>query len=397
MQTEKLDVSLPEHEYILRAKQEWEHTFDAVTDLIFIVDRDRTIIRANRAMVNRCGLAAQELVGRKCYEVMHGTTCPPEYCTHDRVFESGEPQTIEFDTEHLHGIFEAFASPIRNAEGHVTASVHVARDVTEKRRSEKLLAAQQQQLESFNRDLEARIAKAVAELRKKDDLIMQQSRLSAMGTLVNGIAHHWRQPLNNIGLIVQSLQLAFKSNSLSVEELDAEIADTMEILQQISDTVDDFRNFFHYEDEPRRFSVNDAVSRAINFVTPSLKSKGIKLVTDGQQDIQVVGYANEYAQALINIIVNARDALSESRVAKPLISIRISGENGRSLVTVLDNGGGIHEDDLPKVFDPYFTTKGSVKGTGISLYMSKMIIEKNMNGRLSVRNVDGGAEFRIEV
>ncbi len=397
MLTENSEASLPEHEYILRAKQEWEHTFDAVTDLIFIVDRDRTIIRANRAMADRCGLTAQELVGRKCYEVMHGAAFHPQYCTHDRLFESGEPQTSEFETEQLHGIFEAFASPIRNAEGHITASVHVARDVTEKRRSEKLLAAQQKQLEYFNRDLEARIAETVAELRKKDDLIMQQCRLSAMGTLVNSIAHHWRQPLNNIGLIVQSLQLAFKSNDLSVEELDAEIADTMAILQQISDTIDDFRNFFHHEDEPRRFSVNDAVSRSINFVTPSLKNNGIRVVTDAQPDIQVVGYPNEYAQSLINIIVNARDALTESQVAKPEISIRISGENGRSLVTVLDNGGGIHEDDLPRVFDPYFTTKGPGKGTGISLYMSKMIIEKNMNGRLSVRNVDGGAEFRIEV
>ena len=397
MLTENPEASLAEHEYILRAKQEWECTFDAVTDLIFIIDRDQTIIRANRAMAKRCGLTAQEIVGRKCYEVMHGATCPPVDWTLDRVFESGEPQTIEFEAKPLNGIFETFMSPMRNAEGHIIASVLVARDVTDKRRSEKLLAAQQKQLEDFNRDLEARIDEDVAELRKKDTIIMQQCRLSAMGDLVNSIAHHWRQPLNNIGLIVQSLQLAFKSNDLSVEELDAEIADTMEILQHISDTIDDFRTFFHHEDEPRRFSVNDAVSRSINFVTPSLKSKGIKVVTDGQPDIQVVGYPNEYAQALINIIINARDALTASQVAKPEISISISGESGRSLVTVLDNGGGIHEDNLPKVFDPYFSTKGPAKGTGISLYMSKMIIEKNMNGRLSVRNVDGGAEFTIEV
>ncbi|MDD2272130.1 MAG: PAS domain-containing sensor histidine kinase [Desulfuromonadaceae bacterium] len=397
MLIEKPDVPLSEHEYILRAKQEWEHTFDAVTDLIFIIDLDHTIIRVNRAMAERCGLTAQELAGRKCFDVIHGATCYPAYCSHERLVESGEPQTIEFETEQLHGTFEAFVSPIRNDAGHIIASVHVARDVTEKRRSEQLVAAQQKQLEEFNKDLESRIAEAVAELRNKDSIIMQQCRLSAMGDLVNSIAHHWRQPLNNIGLIVQSLQLAYKSNDLTVDELDAEIADTMEILQQISDTIDDFRNFFHHEEEPCSFSVNEAVARSINFVMPSLNSKGIKVVTAGQADINVVGYPNEYAQALINIIVNARDALVESHVGKPVISISISGGDGRSSVTVLDNGGGIDEEDLPRVFDPYFTTKKSGKATGISLYMSKMIIEKNMNGCLAVRNVDGGAEFRIEV
>ncbi|MDD2580824.1 MAG: PAS domain-containing protein [Desulfuromonadaceae bacterium] len=397
MLTESSDVSPAAHEYILQAKQEWEHTFDAVTDLIFILDPDCTIIRANRAMAERCGLTPQELIGRKCFDVLHGITCPPEYCPHDRLLESGEPQTVEFETEQLHGIFEVFMSPMRNAEGRITASVHVARDVTEKRHNAKLLAAQQKQLESFNQDLESRITEAVAELRKKDDILIQQSRLTAMGDLINSIAHHWRQPLNSIGLIVQSLQLAFKSNDLSVEELDAEIADTMSILQQISDTIDDFRTFFNHEKEPHSFSVNDAVSRSINFVMPSLKNNGIKAVSDEQSDMCVVGYPNEYTQALLNIIINARDALMESQMPEPLISIRIFEEKGRSVVTVLDNGGGINEDALPRIFDPYFTTKEQGKGSGIGLYMAKMIIEKNMNGRLTARNVDGGAEFRIEV
>lgn len=397
MLPESSEVSRSEHEDILRAKREWEYTFDAVADLIFIIDRDCTITRVNRAMADRCGLTVQELVGLKCFNVLHVTDCNPLSCAHDRLLASGESQVTEFETEQLHGIFEDFMSPMLNAEGQVTGSIHVARDVTEKRRTEKLLAAQQQQLESFNHDLESRIAEAVAELRKKDVILMQQCRLSAMGTLVNSIAHHWRQPLNNIGLIVQSLQLAFKANDLSVEELDAEIANTMEILQQISDTIDDFRNFFHQEEEPSSFSVNDVVSRSINFVMPSLNSKGIKMFTDAQTDIVVLGYPNKYAQALLNIIINAMDAVIGSRVDEPVIRISISEENGRSIVTIADNGGGINEDILPMIFDPYFTTKGHGKGAGIGMYMSKMIIEKNMNGCLSVRNIDGGAEFRVEV
>jgi len=397
MLPENPDVSLSEHEYILRAKKEWEYTFDAVTDLIFIIDRDCTITRVNRAMAERCGLTVQELVGLKCFNVLHGTDCNPLYCSNDRLLASGEPQATEFETEQLHGIFEVLVSPMLDAEGQLTGSIHVARDVTEKRCTEKLLKTQQKQLESFNHELESSIAGAVAELRKKDAILMQQCRLSAMGTLVNSIAHRWRQPLNNIGLIVQSLQLAFKSNDLSVEELDAEVANTMEILQQISDTIDDFRSFFHHEEEPCSFSVNDAVFRSINFVVPSLNSKGIKIVTDAPSEIVVLGYPNKYAQALLNIIINAMDAVVGSQVDKPVIRISIFEDNGRSIVTIVDNGGGIDEDVLPRIFDPYFTTKGHGKGAGIGMYMSKMIIEKNMNGCLSVRNIDGGAEFRVEV
>jgi len=109
------------------------------------------------------------------------------------------------------------------------------------------------------------------------------------------------------------------------------------------------------------------------------------------------GYPNEYLQALLNIILNAKDALLGHEVSNPLINIRIYQERGRSVVTIRDNGGGIRGDIMPKIFDPYFTTKQQRKGAGIGLYMAKMIIEKKMHGSLSARNVDGGAEFRIEV
>lgn len=397
MPTEKNDVYLEEQDKIIRAKQEWEQTFDAVSDLIFIVDKKFTIIRANRAMSDRCGLAPEELVGHKCFELMHGTTSAPDGCPYAVLLESGRPQTTEFFVEKFNGTFEVTISPLFDSEGQIRASVHVARDVTEKKRNKELLAEQQKQLEEINSSLEYRIGKAVAEIRKKDDLLIQQSRLTAMGEMINSIAHHWRQPLNNIGLIVQNLQLAFKANDLTAEELDKDIADTMMVLQQISETIDNFRNFFNQDKESCHFSVNEAVSRSIDFVKPSLSSKGIKVVCDEQSDISVVGYPNEYAQALLNILVNAMDALLASHGERLLINVVISEENGRSVVTISDNGGGINEAVMQKIFDPYFTTKGQSKGTGIGLYMSKMIIEKNMSGSLSARNVDDGAEFRIEV
>jgi len=518
MPTERSEVSPEDQANIIRAKQEWEQTFDAVSDLIFILDPDCSIVRANRAMAERCGLTPMELVGCKCFDVIHDRSVP-DYCPHARLLKFREPQTLEFESDKLHGIFEVTMSPVVDAEGRVTASVHVARDVTEKRktenalqeieqsfsvfmrhlplavsikddrgrflfaneylkdlfhvenmigltaqdllppeaavktakddrealtqglglyrdvisdydgyelafdtykfpiprpdgtnllgaisldvtekrRHEELLELQQKQLEEINSSLESRISETVAELRNRDDVLIQESRLNAMGEMISTIAHQWRQPLNNIGLIVQSLRIAFKSNDLTEQELDEDIDDTMKVLQQISETIDDFRNFFSYEGESSSLFINELVSRAISFVKPSVTSKGIRIVLEEEPGVTAEGYPNEYVQALLNIILNARDALLDHQVDQPLMSIRIFRENGRSVVIVRDNGGGIPEDVLPKMFDPYFTTKQQGKGTGIGLYMSKMIIEKKMCGSLTARNVDGGAEFRIEV
>jgi PAS domain S-box-containing protein len=397
MPNEESTMSLEEQEKIIHAKQEWAHTFDAVSDLIFIVDNDLKFLRVNRAMAEYCGCRPEELVGRKCFEVIHGTKSACANCLHAKVIELGEPQTAEFTVEKSGEIFEVTTSPMFNTDGQITATVHVARDITEKRRHEELLAAQQKQLEEINNTLESRISEAVAEQRKKDDILIQQSRLTAMGEMISNIAHQRRQPLNNIGLIVQNLQLAFKSNDLLVEELDEGVAEIMKVLQQISETIDDFRNFFSHEEKPSSFIVNELVSRSLSFVEPSLKRKGILIELDEQPDIVVSGYPNEYMQAFLNVMLNARDALLDHQVSWPLISIRISGENGRSIVTVSDNGGGIREDILPKIFDPYFTTKHQSTGVGLGLYMAKMIIEKKMHGTLTARNLDGGAEFRIEV
>jgi len=218
-----------------------------------------------------------------------------------------------------------------------------------------------------------------------------------MGEMINNIAHQWRQPLNNIGLIVQNLQLSFESGELDAEELDKEISHAMDIIMHMSRTIDDFRNFFRHDKEMRSFAVNNVVARSIEFISATLASSNIKVSMSADENVTTTGYQNEYAQVLLNILANAREVLIDRSVANPEISIRVTSENGCSITTIRDNGGGVSEDILARIFDPYFTTKEPGKGTGIGLYMSKVIIEQNMNGRLTARNVDSGAEFRIEV
>jgi C4-dicarboxylate-specific signal transduction histidine kinase len=270
-------------------------------------------------------------------------------------------------------------------------------EVMERQLAQEDLAVKQQQLEALNSSLEIRVAEAVSDLRSKDQMLIQQGRLAAMGEMIHNIAHQWRQPLNNVGLIVQNLQLSFLEGSLSKDELDKDITSAMDHIVHMSRTIDDFRNFFSADKEKQSFVVNNAVTHALDFIGATLANCKIRSDVRSDGVVTAIGYQNEYAQVLLNILSNARDVLVERKIATPFIHITVTIENGRSVVTIRDNGGGIAENVLSRIFDPYFTTKEQGKGTGIGLYMSKAIIEQNMDGHLTARNVEDGAEFRIEV
>jgi len=245
--------------------------------------------------------------------------------------------------------------------------------------------------------LEARVTEAVADLRRKDQLLIQQSRLAAMGEMIGNIAHQWRQPLNNVALIIQDMQIQFKAGRLTHAEMDSDIHEAMQVLLYMSQTINDFSTFFRVDKEKRKFTISSTLHRAMELLTPSMKSHNVKVKIESNNEVTAIGYQNEYAQALLNIISNSCHAAKERKVPHPHITIRVSRENEHSVLYVRDNCGGIPDDILPRIFDPYFTTRGSDRGAGIGLYMSKMIIEQNMNGSLTVCNVDDGAEFRIEV
>ena len=267
-------------------------------------------------------------------------------------------------------------------------------EIAERQVAQENLAVKQLQLEALNLTLEERIEEAVKELRQKDQALIQQNRLAAMGEMINNIAHQWRQPLNLISLIVQGLN---ECKSLSQAELDHDVERIMGIIMHMSQTIDDFRYFFRQDKEKTHFNANQAVAKAVEFIRPSMIDKDISISIAEQPDVDIFGYSNEYAQVLLNIFSNAKDVLVERNVAAPRIDISISRTDDRSVVTITDNGGGIKTDVMPRIFDPYFTTKEKTQGTGIGLYMSKIIIEQNMGGSLTAKNVEGGVEFRIEV
>ena len=252
-------------------------------------------------------------------------------------------------------------------------------------------------LTQLTRTLEQRVTEEIAKGREKDHLLIQQAKLASMGEMIGNIAHQWRQPLNNIGLLIQDLKNAHEFGDLDKEYLNVSIDKAMAIIQSMSVTIDDFRYYFAPQKEPQKFSVAESVIKAISFVDTSFKNSGIDIELDIKDDMTFEGFPNEYSQVLLNLLNNAKDALIERGVKQPKITIRLFRENNGAVLTIRDNGGGIPEDIMDKIFEPYFSTKQQDKGTGIGLYMSKMIIENKGNGKLTAKNTEDGAEFTLEI
>ncbi|WP_246545396.1 hybrid sensor histidine kinase/response regulator [Pelotalea chapellei] len=249
----------------------------------------------------------------------------------------------------------------------------------------------------LNEELEQRVEDSVKEMRQKDEILIYQGRQAAMGEMINNIAHQWRQPLNTLGLLAQELNMTRQMGDLNKDFVDANVKKTLEIIHQMSKTIDDFRNFFKPDKEKTDFKVFDAINKAVSMLEGSFKAAQIRTEIQQTGDRVISGYPGDLIQALLIILNNAKDALINRKTDNPVISISLFTESNRTVVSITDNAGGIPKEIINRIFDPYFTTKGPEQGTGIGLFMCKTIIEKNMNGMLSVRNVKDGAQFRIEV
>jgi hypothetical protein len=239
--------------------------------------------------------------------------------------------------------------------------------------------------------------RAEEDIRLRELMIMQQSRQAALGDMIGNIAHHWRQPLNAVGLIIQELLMSSESGGLNADHVKESVDNAMRIIFSMSQTLNNFRNFYAPDKEKIRFNLNRVIAETVSFIEESLKEDRITIDVKSAGDPLVEGYPNEYSQVLLNILFNAREALSERFNGSARITVSSFTEEGKGVVTISDNGGGIKQDIMERIFEPYFTTKDNGKGTGLGLFMAKTVIEKNMGGRLTARNVAGGAEFRIEI
>ena len=259
------------------------------------------------------------------------------------------------------------------------------REVTEKTKK----------LEELNENLQHDIQKQLSEIRQKDGLLLEQAKQVSIGEMIGNIAHQWRQPLNALGLILQKIPILHKRNKLDMTTLDNTVEKGMVLINKMSATIDDFRYFFQEHKESNTFRLIDTVENCHALLSTILEHEKITFQVNIDDDIVINGHANELSQVLLNIINNAKDALTEMSVPDALISVSANLENDKVVIEIVDNAGGIPENIISKIFEPYFTTKEEGKGTGIGLFMSKRIIEESMQGRLTINNTERGARFSI--
>lgn len=402
LQVHQIELELQNAE-LRQARDETEKTLQMFTDLYDFapvgyctLDRSGIVLAANLSLTSMVGMSRSHLIGRSIGLSVADESQAVLAGFLGDIFASRGRGSCELELlsekDNTHFVrLDAFAC-MSGQECNVAVI-----DITGRRNAEIQLKIKKQQLEEFNSSLEEKIAMAVEDLRLKDQMLILQDRRAVMGEMINYIAHQWRQPLNLLGLYIQELLFSHDEGEFSRELLADNVGKGMKLIQQMSRTIDDFSNFFRPDKHAVTFSINHAIAETVSLIDKSFLEQGIAIELHHEGSPTANGYPNEYAQVLINILANARDAFVGQNRDDNRISIRTRAEGGRSVVTISDNAGGIADEIIDRLFDPYVTTKTSDKGSGIGLFMSRTIIERSMGGRLSVRNIDSGAEFRIEV
>lgn len=263
------------------------------------------------------------------------------------------------------------------------------------------------ELEETNHTLEDRIKEEIDKNRTKDQKLFQQSRLAQMGEMLSMIAHQWRQPLGSIAATVSNIEVKLQLDKydLKTDEgadacktfLGTKLNNIDSYVQTLSTTIDDFRNFYNPHKERKVTNINDPIKKALDIILASMKTQGIEVVESYESKYELSLAEGELMQVFLNIFKNAQDNFKEKNITPAEVTIRTRDIAKGIQVEISDNGGGIPEDIIMKIFDPYFSTKDEKNGTGLGLYMSKTIVQEHHDGKIEVENRAGGACFRITI
>jgi len=254
------------------------------------------------------------------------------------------------------------------------------------------------------RDITSEIL-AKKELKEKDKLMAQQSKMAAMGEMIGNIAHQWRQPLSMISSLATTTIVEKQLNLLSDDQLAEKLRSIQETTIHLSNTIDDFRLFFKPNKEKVSFNLDDTINKTLHLLKPKFKANHIHIIKSIDTNIEITALENELIQVLMNILGNAKDALMQHELDKKLLFIKLRKDDSKITIKIKDNAKGIDPEILHRIFEPYFTTKHKSQGTGIGLYMSEVIVVKHLSGTIDVKNCEfihdkkryTGAQFKITI
>jgi len=344
---------------------------NSIDDAIFYKDIYHRYIGCNKKFADFFDMNEKEIVGKTDFDLFDEATALKYYSRNEELLNRNKKkvthkQWIEYKEKRIYTIISK--TPIIDKEGCVIGIVGIIRNITNEYMLQK-------------------------EIEHKNIMLIQQNKLISMGEMIANIAHQWRQPLNTLGLIIQKLDIFYKEGVLTPNKIDSNISEAMLLIREMSETINDFQNFFNPKKIVEDFDIYEAIIKSHAITKTLLISNNINFQINSDKSYFIHGYKNEFFQVILNILNNAIDALITDKIPTPTINIIIREKEGKIFITISDNANGINQNDIEKIFTPYFTTKEN--GTGLGLYMSKIIIEEHMKGELHVDSDLFGTTFTI--
>ncbi|OGU13304.1 MAG: hypothetical protein A2076_10890 [Geobacteraceae bacterium GWC2_53_11] len=352
---------------------------------------DYRIVEVNDQYEKILDIPRRNVMGKLSREA-YGTPVAPYLEIYSRVVQ--EKKACRFDV-HFSPLDRYFSISV--APWGELGFATIFTDITEQKRAE-------EQLRNLNTSLEERVASDTLIRVTQERVLARQARHAAMGEMIGAIAHQWRQPLSTVSVIVQNMAAAWKLDRLSREYVDQALEVAQKQVAYMTSTIEEFLTFFRPDKKKDQFSINDKILESLAFVEGQLREQGIAIVTgDGfALPHRAVGYQNEFRQVILNLLINGRDAINERLMHEAgihkeagVIGIDVTSSPDSVIIEITDNGCGIPPHIGDRIFDPYFTTREKQGGTGIGLYMSRLIIEDGMSGELSYQSEPGRTVFRL--
>jgi len=345
---------------------------NSMDDAIFYKDLNDKYIGCNKKFADLLGYSEKEIIGKKYTDFVQDDTASEDYKTNTILFQNKckivYKHWISYKDKKAY--FLTSKTPLINSQGDLIGLVGVSRDIT--------------------REYELQ-----QEIEHKTIMLIQQNKFVSMGEMIANIAHQWRQPLNTLGIIIQKIGVLYEQHKLNKKILDENITESMLLMQEMSQTIDDFRNFFDPKRILETFDLKEAIVKSYTMIKLIIITNNINFKIDIDDNYTLKGYKNEFFQVILNLLNNAIEALIIDKISSPNILLSIRKKNDKIIITIQDNANGISREIRSKIFNPYFTTKKD--GTGLGLYMSKVIIEEHMKGKINLISNIFGTTFIIEL
>ena len=370
------------------SQDNFDYFFDSSLEGIIIWDEHKTIKKANQTFIKLSGYDENEIIGKNIFDFIK----PEDYDVFNtKIFET-QLSTHELNfTRKDDSTFLAQVSKNIFTYDRTNTPIWFIVDLS-------TIKQKEIELEHLNHELEEKVNIAVQANREKDRSIIEKSRLAQLGEMISMIAHQWRQPLTAISATCNNLILqSMTSKKLEKDDLQHELQLVTGYTKYLSETIDDFRNFFKKNKYKEETTVDQIINETLHIISSTIQNNNIDLVTILQADTKIETFEGEVKQVILNIMKNAQDALKLNDIDDPKIIIETYFDKNYVIIEITDNAKGIPLNIIGKIFEPYFSTKKELDGTGLGLYMSKIIVEKNCDGKLLVANKGDGAVFTIKL